>query len=189
MTVELAADSGSVVAGILVWVLLFLVGGLIGSAIGKSKGRSLAGFWLGGFLWFIGWLIVAVMAPTPEAEAKRTAAVVAATQSATALGDGTAGGGAAATVGGGSTRVCPRIAQKSSRVRRSCADSAATKSFRRCLRRRHRAPCNSGFPTQVAVTPIATGTVRAGLSGCATNPAELDQKTRRCRRRRRQSRN
>ena len=67
-------------------LVIFIFSALIGLAIGSSKGRGAAGFWLGGLLGFIGWIIVALMSPTPEVEAQRTAATIAATQA--ALGGG-----------------------------------------------------------------------------------------------------
>ena len=48
-----------------------IVGGLVGLAIGSGKGRKAAGFWFGFFLGFIGWIVVAVMQSTPQAEADR----------------------------------------------------------------------------------------------------------------------
>jgi len=64
----------------LVAVLVFWagVGGLVGFAIGSNKGRGAEGFWLGFLLGVIGWIIVAVMAPSPTVEAERTAAIAAA---------------------------------------------------------------------------------------------------------------
>lgn len=54
------------------WVLVGLaVSGVIGLAIGQAKGRPGAGFLLGFFLGWIGWIIIAVMSRTPEAQARR----------------------------------------------------------------------------------------------------------------------
>lgn len=62
----------SVGALILVWILIgFAVGGTIGYAIGNPKGRGTEGFWLGALLGFVGWIIVALLQPTPEADASR----------------------------------------------------------------------------------------------------------------------
>jgi hypothetical protein len=48
---------------VLIWVI---VGGGIGAAIGSPKGRGGVGFFLGLFLGFIGWIIVAVIEPSGE---------------------------------------------------------------------------------------------------------------------------
>jgi hypothetical protein len=65
---------------VLIFVILVvaLVFGAIGRAIGSGKGRGTAGFWLGFFLGAIGLIIVAVMQPTPQAEAERLVQVQAA---------------------------------------------------------------------------------------------------------------
>jgi|CXWL01.1.fsa_nt_gi hypothetical protein len=57
---------------ILLFVLLMVlsVSGGIGALIGKGKGRAGAGFVLGFFLSWIGWIIIAVMGRSPEAEAR-----------------------------------------------------------------------------------------------------------------------
>ena len=52
-----------------------LLSGLIGFAIGKPKGREMPGFFLSLLFGFIGWIIVAIMSPTPAAEAKHKRAV------------------------------------------------------------------------------------------------------------------
>jgi len=59
--------------GVVFLILLFWagVGGLVGYAIGKGKGRKTEGFWLGFVFGFIGWIVVAVMQATPQAEAER----------------------------------------------------------------------------------------------------------------------
>jgi hypothetical protein len=59
------------------WAIIFwaVIGALVGRAIGKAKGRANEGLLLGLFLGFIGWIIIAVMRPTPEAEAERVQAV------------------------------------------------------------------------------------------------------------------
>jgi hypothetical protein len=69
---------GMVVGLIFVILVVALVFGAIGSAIGSGKGRGTAGFWLGFFLGAIGLIIVAVMQPTPQAEAERLVQVQAA---------------------------------------------------------------------------------------------------------------
>ena len=48
---------------------------IVGYVIGKSRGRPLAGAVLGFFLGWIGWIIAAVIARSPEAEAKRNLAI------------------------------------------------------------------------------------------------------------------
>jgi hypothetical protein len=62
---------------IIAWVFF----GFIGAAIGSSKGLGGTGFILGLLLGPIGILIVAVMSPTPEAQARRDAEVAGATHS------------------------------------------------------------------------------------------------------------
>jgi hypothetical protein len=56
-------------------IVFAVISGLIGMAIGGSKGKAGAGFVLGLFLGFIGWIIAAVLQPTPEVVARRQAAV------------------------------------------------------------------------------------------------------------------
>jgi len=82
-------------------LVFFAIGGLIGLAIGSSKGRGAAGFWLGGFLGFIGWIIVAVMSPSSEVEARRMATAIAAAQ----------GSNASLANQGPSSRPCPYCAE------------------------------------------------------------------------------
>ena len=48
---------------------------LVGFMIGKSRGRPVAGAVLGFFLGWIGWIIAAVIARSPEAEARRNLAI------------------------------------------------------------------------------------------------------------------
>jgi hypothetical protein len=55
-----------------------VISGIVGAMIGSSKGKSSAGFLLGLFLGPIGWIIAAVMTPSPEVEAAHRAAVGAA---------------------------------------------------------------------------------------------------------------
>jgi len=63
-------------AVVVIVVLWFALGGGIGAAIGSAKGgRAGEGFLLGLFLGVIGWIIVALMSPTPQVEAQRVAAV------------------------------------------------------------------------------------------------------------------
>lgn len=52
-------------------VMWLLIGAWVGNAIGKPKGRGTEGAVLGALLGVIGWIIVAVMQPTPEAEVAR----------------------------------------------------------------------------------------------------------------------
>ena len=54
-------------------IVLLLVSGGIGAAIGSSKGHAGVGFVLGLLLGFIGWIIVAVMSPSPEVQRRRDA--------------------------------------------------------------------------------------------------------------------
>jgi len=63
--------------GVLIVVIAFwaVVGGGVGAAIGNGKGRAPAGFWLGFFFGPVGWIIIAVMQATPEAEVVRMAAI------------------------------------------------------------------------------------------------------------------
>lgn len=63
---------------VVVWCVL---GGVIGRVIGNGKGRSNEGFWWGFFLGWIGWIIVAVMSPSAEAEARHNMQVARATRS------------------------------------------------------------------------------------------------------------
>ncbi len=48
---------------------------IVGFMIGKSRGRPVAGAVLGFFLGWIGWIIAAVIARSPEAEARRNLAI------------------------------------------------------------------------------------------------------------------
>lgn len=56
------------IIGIVFWAA---VGGGVGAAIGNGKGRGPAGFWLGFLFGPIGWIIIAVLDATPEAEVAR----------------------------------------------------------------------------------------------------------------------
>jgi hypothetical protein len=55
-------------------LLLFLIwtglGGAMGYPIGRSKGRGALSFWFGLLLGVIGLVIVAIISPTPEFEAR-----------------------------------------------------------------------------------------------------------------------
>jgi Short C-terminal domain len=62
---------------LIVWLA---IGAGVGLLIGRSKERPAAGFWLGLLLGWIGWIIIALMSRTPEAEARRHIAVAAASQ-------------------------------------------------------------------------------------------------------------
>jgi hypothetical protein len=57
---------------ILLFVVLMMlsISGGIGALIGSRKGRAGAGFALGFFLSWVGWIIIAVMGRSPEAEAR-----------------------------------------------------------------------------------------------------------------------
>jgi hypothetical protein len=89
---------GFLILGVVVWAV---VGGGVGAAIGNSKGRGPTGFWLGFFFGGIGWIIVAVMQATPEAEVARMAAIN------TLQGNVKS----AYTSGSTSTRACPYCAE------------------------------------------------------------------------------
>ena len=52
-------------------LVLAIVGGIVGALIGNSKDRAGTGFLLGFLLGFIGWIIVAVMEPSPEERTRR----------------------------------------------------------------------------------------------------------------------
>jgi hypothetical protein len=55
---------------ILVFVVILVAGPVVGYLIGNPKGLGLVGILLGFFLSWIGWIIVAVMPRTAEAEAR-----------------------------------------------------------------------------------------------------------------------
>lgn len=95
---------------VLVGYLVFwaLLGGGVGAAIGTSKGRGVAGFWLGALLGFIGWIIVAVMEPTPEVRAQRNAELA------------NAIGGNETLTTKGTTRLCPWCAEDIKSQARIC---------------------------------------------------------------------
>jgi hypothetical protein len=54
-----------------IFVAWFVFGGVIGFEIGYGKGLGTTGFWLGGLLGFIGWIVVAVMEPSAEVRTAR----------------------------------------------------------------------------------------------------------------------
>jgi len=56
---------------ILILAVVCIVLGLIGRYIGSFKGRAKEGFWIGFFLGPIGWIIVALLPPPVEVEARR----------------------------------------------------------------------------------------------------------------------
>ena len=60
---------------LLVFPLWFVFSTIVGYMIGKSRGRAALGAVLGFFLGWVGWIIAAVVARSPEAEARRNAAV------------------------------------------------------------------------------------------------------------------
>jgi hypothetical protein len=69
----------SQMGGLLILLLLWAaVGGGIGYWIGSGKGRGGVGFALGLAFGWIGWIIVALLHPTVEVEARRMAALAAA---------------------------------------------------------------------------------------------------------------
>src|SRR5689334_19654363 len=63
---------------VVIWLIVAFVCGLVGSAIGSGKGRQGAGFALGALFGIFGILIIAVMSPTPEAQAEMNEEVAAA---------------------------------------------------------------------------------------------------------------
>jgi hypothetical protein len=69
------SSGGGVEIVVVVIVLAVLVGmavsGGIGALIGRGKGRATAGFLLGAFLGWVGWIVVALLRPTADAEARR----------------------------------------------------------------------------------------------------------------------
>ncbi len=66
------AAGESAVGILLIWAIIGIaVGGGIGYSIGNAKGRGTEGFWLGALLGCLGWIIAALLQPTPEAEAQR----------------------------------------------------------------------------------------------------------------------
>lgn len=75
----------SVSSDFLVLLLMsIVVGAIVGMAIGMQKGRGGEGFVLGGFLGVIGWIIVAVMAPSDEIRRRQRAELVADVRAASA---------------------------------------------------------------------------------------------------------
>ncbi len=81
-------DSGAAAAVLIILLLWLGVGGGVGYLIGKSKGQAGAGFALGFFLGFIGWIIVAVMEPSQEERTRRQNEM---TMSAVAVGQAMSG--------------------------------------------------------------------------------------------------
>jgi hypothetical protein len=68
---------------VVAWCSVFFwcgIGGAVGYAIGNGKGRRWDGFWLGFVLGLIGWIIIGLMSPTPQEEARRASVVAAALQ-------------------------------------------------------------------------------------------------------------
>lgn len=63
---------------VLIWLVAGAVCGAAGFLIGDMKGRSVAGFWLGFLFGPIGLIVIAVLPPTPLAEAERQAQIDAA---------------------------------------------------------------------------------------------------------------
>jgi hypothetical protein len=68
-----AGLSGAAVVVLILVAAWVCIGGLIGWAIAKNKGHGTAGFFLGALLGWIGWIIAALLSPTPEAEARQIA--------------------------------------------------------------------------------------------------------------------
>jgi hypothetical protein len=64
-------NSGAIVLVLVFWAIF----GAVGGAIGSSKGRQGLGVVLGLLLGFIGWIIIAVMSPTPQKLAEQHAQV------------------------------------------------------------------------------------------------------------------
>ena len=60
---------------VLVFPLWFVLSTIVGYMIGRSRGRGALGAVLGFFLGWVGWIIAAVVARSPEAEARRNAAL------------------------------------------------------------------------------------------------------------------
>ncbi len=86
--------AAAIIFSLLVW---WLVGAWIGFLIGAGKGRGREGFWWGLGLGVIGWFIVALMRPTPVADAlhrKQVESVL-----------------SAQPLGGGASRACPWCAE------------------------------------------------------------------------------
>ena len=88
------ADSFGIPVGALVSIWVF--SGLLGAMIGSGKGKAGQGFLLGLLLGVIGLIIIAVISPTPEAQAHRNAQVASA---------------GAALTGASPTRPCPWCAE------------------------------------------------------------------------------
>lgn len=74
-------------AGVIaVWLAAtVVVGGGVGAAIGSTKGRGGAGFALGMFLGFIGWIIIAVLEPSVEERTRRAHQLASAVSAATGM--------------------------------------------------------------------------------------------------------
>jgi hypothetical protein len=92
-------------------LLFWAMSGAIGGAIGSSKGRTGLGVVLGLLLGFIGWIIVAVMSPTPQKLAEQNAQV------ASLMARGVPAGGNAAP---SQLRKCPYCAEQIQREASVC---------------------------------------------------------------------
>ena len=72
-------DGGGAISGLVaVLVVALLVCAFIGMAVGNSKGRGGLGFLLGLVFGVFGLIVIAVLGPTPEAQARRDLQVAAA---------------------------------------------------------------------------------------------------------------
>jgi hypothetical protein len=122
LAILLAAGFVALGPGVTVVIAGWTIGGaIVGGAIGRGKGHVTTGFWLGFFLGVIGWIVVAVMEPTPEIEAKRAANFGAAIRSALPLSPDDAM----------DTRSCPWCAETikaAAIVCRYCGRDIATKN-------------------------------------------------------------
>lgn len=88
---------------VLIWLIGGAVCGAAGFLIGNMKGRSVAGFWLGFLFDVFGLIVIAVLPPTPLAEAQRRAQIDAAADT---LADGPSDSRAEPT-----RRPCPWCAE------------------------------------------------------------------------------
>lgn len=85
-------------------IVIAVIFGFIGLMIGRSKGRPLAGLLLGGLLGLIGVIVISVMKPTTEFEAKHKLEV----------------DEAARALAGSELRACPWCAEKIQTAAKVC---------------------------------------------------------------------